>query len=270
MKLGVIAGNRLLPLLLLKSVKEQARYDSVTVICFRGETSRLAAKYADKVYWIEAGHLGALKKIIRAERLTDMVMAGQVNPMRIFRPSSWDKELSGLIASTCDFRPHTIFSSIIASLEKEGARFIDSTAYLGQHLAGSGALNGLTPASDAQDDVDFGIRLISRFVELDVGQTISVKNRSVVALESLEGTDRTLLRGYRLAGKGCTALKFAKLGQDLRFDVPVVGPATLRLLKKCGYRALVLEKNKVIILEKDKFLSAAKDLNMPVIGAASA
>ena len=105
-----------------------------------------------------------------------------------------------------------------------------------------------------------------RYVELDVGQIMAIKNTSVVALEALEGTDNTIKRAYRIAGKGCVILKFAKANQDMRFDVPVVGLSTLGLLKRISASALILEAGKVIILEKEKFLSQAASLGISVIG----
>jgi len=98
-------------------------------------------------------------------------------------------------------------------------------------LASSGTMNSLSLSQFTTKDLDFGLGAISRFVELDIGQTISVKSRAVIALESLEGTDKTIKRAYKLAGRGCIVLKFSKANQDLRFDVPVVGISTLKLLK---------------------------------------
>jgi DUF1009 family protein len=193
-------------------------------------------------------------------------MSGQISPWRIFKRGNWDKELYSLVARTKDLRPHSIFSEIIRYIEDEGITFLDSTAYLKECLADDGVMNNVNLGIDCKLDIDFGVKIISRFVELDVGQTIAVKERSVVALESLEGTDRTIMRAYRLAGKGCSILKFSKINQDLRFDVPVVGISTLKLLKHLDASSLVLEKGKVIILEKQNFLSLAKKWGIPVIG----
>lgn len=263
-KLGILAGNRLLPVLLASKLKENK--NKVVIVCFKGETSPLIRNYADKIYWIEAGHLGELRRIIREESLSGWIMAGQISPLRIFKRNLWDKELTLLADKVNDFRPHNIFLEIIKYLESEGVKFFDSTRYLKDSLADQGVMNGLSEADLYRGDIDFGVKIISRFVDLDVGQTIVVKERSVVALESLEGTNNAILRGARLAGRGCTILKFSKSNQDLRFDVPVVGISTLKLLRKIRAGACVLESNKVIILEKPKFLCLAKKWRIPVVG----
>lgn len=263
-KLGIIAGSRLLPVLLARKLKENK--NQVVIVCFKGETLPFIRNYADKIYWIEAGHLGELRRIIKKESLSGWIMAGQISPLRIFKRNRWDDELTLLAGKIKDFRPHNIFLEIIRYLESEGVKFLDSTQYLKDSLADEGVMNGPAETDEFQRDIDFGVEIISRFVDLDVGQTIVVKERSVVALESLEGTNNAILRGARLAGCGCTVLKFSKSNQDLRFDVPVVGVSTLKLLRKVKAGACVLENKKVIILEKPKFLCLARKWRIPIIG----
>lgn len=265
-KLGIIAGNRLLPIILAQRIKQNEKGYEIVALCFKGETSRDIYKYADKVYWLEVGQLKNLSRILTSEGISQCIMAGQINPLRIFNRKGWDEELISLVESIPDFRPHTIFGKIIDYLENRGIIFLDSTAFLDKDLVKEGVMNGLNLTIAAGRDVDFGLDMVSRFVELDVGQTIVIKNGSVVALESLEGTDRTIKRARTLAGYGCTILKFCKSNQDLRFDVPVVGISTLRLLRRIKASSLVLEKNKVIILEKEKFLSLAREWGIPVLG----
>lgn len=266
MKLGIIAGNRLLPIILARRIKQKNKNSKIIALCFKGETSQSIRKYVDKTYWINAGRLGDLKQVLGEENLEQCVMAGQINPLRIFRRSNWDEELISLMAETRDFRPHTIFKKIITYLEREGVTFLDSTLYLKEDLAEEGVMNGLNLDEEAKKDINFGIKVISRFVELDVGQIIVVKKGCVAALESLEGTDGTVKRAFKLAGGGCTVLKFSKINQDLRFDVPVVGISTLRLLRRIRAASLILEKEKVIILQKSKFLSLAKKWKIAVVG----
>ena len=265
-KLGIIAGNRLLPIILAQRIKQNEKGYEIVALCFKGETSRDIYKYADKVYWLGVGQLKNLSRILASEGISQCIMAGQINPLRIFNRKGWDKELISLVESIQDFRPHTIFGKIIEYLESRGIIFLDSTAFLDKDLVKEGVMNRLNLTIAASRDVDFGLDMVSRFVELDVGQTIVIKNGSVVALESLEGTDRTIKRAQALAGCGCTILKFCKSNQDLRFDVPVVGISTLRLLRRIKASSLVLEKNKVIILEKEKFLSLAREWGIPVLG----
>jgi len=266
MKIGIIAGNRLLPILLARRIKEKNPGCELIALCFKGETSSAIRRFADKTYWIKPGHLSALKRILKDEGIKQCLMAGQINPLRIFKRKNWDSEMLSLADSIKDFRPHTIFQKIISSIEEQGVKFLDSTFYLDKDLASAGIANGLKPAKALLNDIEFGLKVISGFVELDVGQTIVVKAGAVTALESFEGTDNTIRRGYKLAGKGCVIFKFCKAGQDLRFDVPVVGISTLKLLKRIKAKALVLEQAKAIILEKEKFLSLAKKWGIVVVG----
>lgn len=267
MKIGIIAGNRRLPILLAKSIKDQFADSKITAICIRGETSVQIKRYVDKSFWFNIGELRKVKQAIQESNTRDWVMAGQINPLRVFSRRGWDSDLTALMKDVKDIRPHTIFDRVILYLEEAGVSFLDSTRYLQKNLASSGIMNGLSLTDKLRTDIDFGVGIISRFVELDVGQTIIVKAKSVIALESLEGTDNTIKRGFSLARKGCTVLKFSKSSQDLRFDVPVVGISTLKLLKKICAGSLVLETGKVLILDKEKFLSLSNRWKIPIIGS---
>jgi DUF1009 family protein len=267
MKIGIIAGNRRLPILLAKSIKDQFADSEITAICIHKETSSQIKRYVDKTFWFNIGQLRKVKEAIQQSNTRDWVMAGQINPLRIFRQESWDEDLTALMKDIKDIRPHTVFDRIILYLEEAGVSFLDSTRYLQNSLASSGIMNGLSLTDKMREDIDFGVRIISRFVELDVGQTMAVKSKSVTALESLEGTDNTIRRAFSLAGKGCTILKFSKSSQDLRFDVPVVGLSTLKLLKKICAGGLILETGKVLILDKEEFLSSSNKWGIPIIGS---
>lgn len=265
-KIGIIAGNRFFPLLLAKRIKESKDNYKIIAICFKGETSKSILKYVDKAYWIEVGQLKVLQETLLKENINECIMAGQINPLRIFNRKNWDNELNTLVEKIEDFRPHTIFGEIINYLEDKGIDFLDSILFLKDDLAKSGVMNALSMDKAIQKDVEFGLDMVSRFVELDVGQTLVVKQQSVVALESLEGTDNTIKRAKSLVGGECTVFKFCKKNQDLRFDVPVVGLSTLKLLGRIKAKALVLESNKVIILQRQEFLSLARKMNIVVLG----
>ncbi len=266
MNLGIIAGNQLFPILLAQSVKEVDSSSKITAICFYGETNPLIRKYVDKTVWLHVGELEKLLQTIENERLKNMVMAGQINPRRIFRPSRWDRMMKKFVAEIEDFRPHTFFLKLINTLEEKGVKFLKSTVYMEKYLATEGIMNNIPLSPKTISDIEFGTEIISNFVELDIGQTIAVKNKAVVALEALEGTNLLIKRASRIAGDDVVILKFSKKNQDLRFDVPVVGIKTLRLLRKCGVHTLVLESKRVIILEKQKFLQEAKKFNISIVG----
>ena len=190
-RLGIIAGSCLLPLILARRIKEKNKDCEVVAFCFKGQTSKHISKYVDRCHWFPVGSFSEIRKSIKEEALSQCIMAGQINPLYIFRKEYWDQELTSLIDEVEDFRPHNIFDKVISYFEKAGVEFIDSTLYLKNDLAEAGIMNNLPLAQAVIKDIDFGLDVISKFVELDVGQTVGVKTKAVVALESLEGTDRT-------------------------------------------------------------------------------
>lgn len=266
MKIGIIAGNNLFPLLFCQSAKKKDSSLEIIAICFYGETNSLISRFVRKTFWLHVGEIECLLAILQKEHIAKLVMAGQISPRRIFYRKRWDATMLRLAETVKDFRPHTLFSHMICFLEQKGIEFLDSTMYIKEYLATDGVMNNVGVPCEVTGDVEFGARLLSRFSELDVGQTIVVKRRTAIALEGFDGTDRTISRGCRLAGKGCTVLKFSKKDQDLRFDVPVVGRTTLNLLKRMKAAALVLEQGRVIILEKERFLAESNRWRIPIIG----
>ncbi len=267
MKVGIIAGNRNLPLLLAQRIREHHSHYEIVAFAFKGETTPALENYVDALHWLPLGKLGELKRALANAGINQCLMIGQINPLRIFRQSQWDADLVAAVKEAGDLRPHAIFARIIAALEKQGIVFLDSTLYLQQDLAGEGPMTSCRPQRAVLEDISFGVDLAARFVELDVGQTVVVKQKAAVSLESLEGTDNTIRRAFQLAGSGCTVVKFSKSNQDMRFDVPVVGFSTLALLKRTKAASLVLERGKVIILDKERFLSRADRFHLPVVGA---
>ncbi|MBD3246515.1 MAG: DUF1009 domain-containing protein [Candidatus Omnitrophica bacterium] len=265
-KIGIIAGNRLLPVVLAAAIRRQCPECEIIALCFRGETSSRIKRFADRTHWLVPGHLARLIHLLKKYDLTRCILAGQISPLRIFQPRYWDRAFRELVDQIEDFRPHTVFSGLIHRLEQEGIVFLDSTEYLRDLLAHPGPMNKMIPDAHLQRDIVFGSRVAARYVELDIGQTLVVKNKTVAALESLEGTDRTLIRGARLAGRNCVAVKYSRKHQDLRFDVPVIGLRTLRVLRRMRAGACVLEAGRVIMLEKPKFLRAAARYGIPVVG----
>lgn len=267
--LGLIAGNRELPLIIARNFKTLHPDALLHVICLKGEANRAITRYADTLEWVTCTHLGALMRSIKKSGITQWMMAGQVSPIRIFNRFRWDKELRAFTLSLTDFRPHTIFTALIKKLEESGASFCDSTRYLSDELAAVGPMNTLTLAEHTQRDYAFSVNIISKFVELDIGQTIVVKNGAVAALEAFEGTDATILRAARFAGSGCLVSKFARRQQDMRFDVPVIGMRTLSILRRIRASGLLLEAGKVILLNKTRVLGQARAWGIPIIGVAT-
>lgn len=263
-RIGIIAGNRNLPLLLARVLKERGYY--VVAIGFFRETSSKINKLADKTYWLKVGELKKLADTVGKEGINSWVLAGQISPLNVFRKKNWDEDCLKLIETVPDLRPHSVFGAIIDYLQKKARiEFKSALSFLSSYTLSGKESFKWADFSDLKKEIDFGLKIVSKYVELDVGQTLGVKNKMVVALESAEGTDNTIKRAGKVAGEGVVIFKFSKSNQDLRFDFPVVGLSTLKLLRKIKAKALVLEEAKVVILEKKNFLKLASYFKIPVI-----
>jgi DUF1009 family protein len=266
---GLIAGNRRLPFLWAE--RARAAGHAVAAVGFSEETDpRLAAK-VDAFQLVSLGELGKLIKFFKAHGVRRAVMQGQIQHKQIYANIKADWRAKLLLAKQAlfvrDFRTEAILGSIARELEGHGIHLEPATWLMEPYLAGSGHLAGPRPDSRLRKDIAFGGALTRELNKLDVGQTVVVKRQSVVAVESIEGTDACIRRAAKLAGPGCTVIKLARPKQDLRFDLPVVGLKTFQVLAKAKAGALVLEAGKTLFLEKDKCLALAKRAGLAVLTA---
>jgi DUF1009 family protein len=264
--IGLIAGNRSFPLLF----SQEARKDPdirLVVAAFKGEADRRIAVWADKVCWVTPGRVRDIIEFFRREGVTDLVMAGQISPWRIFASRRhWDDLALNIAARIRDFRPHSIFGEFIKVFESEGFRFLSSLTCMGRYIAVEGVNNGVGLNECLESEINRAVELARDIVELDIGQTVVFKNKAIVALEALEGTDNTIRRGRKVCGTGFVVVKRATHNQDLRFDVPVIGTRTLSLLSRCRAKALVVHAGKTLILDKEKTLAIADKAGIPIVG----
>jgi DUF1009 family protein len=151
-------------------------------------------------------------------------------------------------------------------MREHGVELINSAAFLEPMLAGAGQLSERAPSEAERKDLEFGYRMADAIAGLDIGQTIAVKHQAVVAVEAMEGTDETIARAGHLAGGGVTIVKVAKPNQDMRFDVPIVGLATIQAMRIAGARVLSLDAGKTLIFDRDAFLASANEAGIAVIG----
>lgn len=249
--LGLIAGNRTLPLLLAR----QARALGVTrlvAVAFEGETDPALAKLVDDIIWLRVGQLGRLVAAFTERGVKHCVMAGQIAPKNLFdlRP---DLRAVGLLMRLKEKNAHTIFGGIADELKKDGVELISAVPWLQPLMAGAGFHLGKPLGEEETADVQFGFRLAKEVSRLEIGQTVIVKRGTVLAVEGFEGTDKALARGGELAGKdgGAVAVKVAKEEHDLRFDIPCVGPRTLEVCAASGVRVLAFEPGRTLLLEQE-------------------
>jgi UDP-2,3-diacylglucosamine hydrolase len=248
--LGIIAGNRMLPLLFAQQARARGAARLVAV-AFEGETEPGLASAVDEIIWLKVGQLSKMIAAFTDRGIHRCVMVGQIAPRNLFdfRP---DLRAMGLVLRLKKKNAHTIFGAIADELKKDGVELIEATPWLKPLMPANGFLLG-PKLSDAQRaDVEFGFQIAKEISRLEIGQTVVVKKGTVLAVEGFEGTDQCLSRGGTLAGKegAAVAVKVAKTGHDMRFDIPCIGPKTLETCAAAGISALVLESGRTLLLEQ--------------------
>ncbi len=268
MRLGLIAGNGRFPFLILDAARAQGH--DVTVIGLKEETFKdleTAAVLARAPYhWISIGQLGTCIRLLKAAGASHAVMAGQVKHTKIFRDIVPDAAFMKLIARLPFQNTDGLIGAVAGALRENGIELIDSTSLLGPLLARAGTMTDRMPSDEEQKDFEFGYPIADAIAGHDIGQTIAVKHRAVVAVEAMEGTDEVIGRAGHLAGHGVRIIKVAKPNQDMRFDVPVVGLATIQAMRIAGASALSVDAGKTLMFEKDAMLASANDAGITIVG----
>ena len=261
--LGVIAGLGSYPWQLARSAHAQG-VKRVVAFAFKGETERVIAKYADEVVWMHLGSLQALLDAVQAKGVTKLVMAGQIKPTRLFSLRLDAKALA--VLRTLKVRnAHTIFGAIGDELRAIGAELLPAYCFMETEMPAAGTLGRRAPDERELADIRLGAKVAKITSGLEIGQTVVVKEGTVLAVEGFEGTDETILRAGRLGGPGGVVVKVAKLGHDMRFDIPIVGLRTFKMLKKAKISCLAVEAKRTILLERDKLAAEADRLGIAFV-----
>jgi DUF1009 family protein len=259
--LGLIAGNGRFPCLVLEAAHAQGRPVTVVAIKDEAEPALVAAAEARgaTLHWVSLGQLGKVISVLKAASITEAVMAGQVKHVKIFSDFMPDLTLLSVIRRLTSKNTDSLIAAVADVMQEKGIGLLDSTAFLSPLLAPAGVLTRRAP--DAREDADlaFGYAQADAVAGLDIGQTIVVKDRAVVAVEAMEGTDATIARAGQLAGAGAVVVKVAKPKQDMRFDVPVVGVPTIAAMRAAGATALSVDAGKTLLIDGPAALVAAAD-----------
>jgi len=261
--LGIIAGNGVYPRLLADSARKVG-VKKIVAAAFTDETDSTLVQHVDLIEWIRVGQLSRLLKFFREQNIHDAIMAGQIAPKNLFdlRPD-WKALL--VLAKLKQRNAESIFAAIGNELAKVGVDLLPATTFLEEFLAPPGLIAGPKLTRREEEDVDLGWKIAKEIARLDVGQTVIVKNGTIVAVEALEGTNETIKRGGNLARKGAVAIKVAKPHQDMRFDVPVIGVETIRIAADAKLRAIVIEAGKTLLLEKDTIIDLANCSKLSIV-----
>jgi DUF1009 family protein len=267
-RIGLIAGNGRFPFLALQGARGLGH--DVTVVAVKEEAfpeleGAARAAGAD-LHWVSLGHLGKCIKILKAAGIRQAVMAGQVKHAKIFSGILPDLTLLSVLTRLRAKNTDALISAVAEVLRGEGIELLNSTAFLEPLLAKPGTLSTAAPSPEDLEDLAFGYRMADAIAGLDIGQTIVVKDRAVVAVEAMEGTDAVIKRAGEIAGGGTRVIKVAKPNQDMRFDVPVVGVATVEIMKAAGASVLSIDAGKTLIVDGERFFEAANAAGLVVVG----
>ncbi len=249
--LGIIAGNRSLPIVFAQQARKMG-VKKLVAVGFEGETNPDLAPLVDEIAWLRVGQLSKLISAFTGRGVKHCVMVGQIAPKNLYdiRP---DLRAMGMLLRLKEKNAYTIFGAIADELNKDGVELIEATPWLKPLMPDHGFHLGPKLSQDQQQDVEFGFRIAKEMSRFEIGQTVVVKDGTVLAVEAFEGTDKCLARGGELAGKngGAVAVKVAKQNHDLRFDIPCLGPQTLETCAASRIRVLAFEAGKSLLLEPE-------------------
>jgi DUF1009 family protein len=270
-RVGLIAGNGRFPFLALKGARSLGH--DVTVVAIKEEAfpelEDEAGKAGAELHWVSLGHLGKCLKIFKNAGIDQALMAGQVKHVKIFSGIVPDLTLLSVLSRLKARNTDALISAVAEVMRDNGVELLDSTAFLGPLLARPGVLTSRGPSEEENADLQFGYRMADAIAALDVGQTIAVKHKAVVAVEAMEGTDEVIARAGHLAGPGVRIVKVAKPNQDMRFDVPVIGIATIQAMRIAGASALSIDAGRTLVLDGEHVFASADEAGIAIVGRAA-
>jgi UDP-2,3-diacylglucosamine hydrolase len=261
--LGIIAGNGVYPRLLADGAR-RAGVEKIVAAAFTDETDPVLERHVNVLEWMRVGQLGRFLKFFRSQGIQHAIMAGQIAPKNLFdlRP---DLKALMLMGKLKERNAESIFAALADELAKIDVDLLPATTFLEDSLAQPGVIAGPKLSPRQEHDVELGWNAAKEIARLDIGQTIVIKNGTVVAVEALEGTNEAIKRGGTLAGEGAVMVKVSKPNQDMRFDVPVIGVETVRIAAESGVRVIAVEAGKTLLLERDAVIALANGSNMSVV-----
>ena len=262
--LGLIAGNGRFPFLVAAAGRRAGR--RVVAVAIKEETDPALAGEVDEIHWVSLGQLGRCIDALKSGGVREAVMAGQVKHKQIFAGIVPDLKMMALLARLALKNTDSLIGAVADTLGREGIALLSSTALLQDQMATTGAMTRRRPSGDELKDVEYGREVARALAGFDVGQTVVVKERAAVAVEAMEGTDEAIRRAGRIAGPGCTVVKVAKPRQDVRFDVPVVGPGTVAAMSEAQARVLAVQAGATLLLDRADLLAAAERADLAVWG----
>lgn len=262
--IGIIAGNGIYPETFVAGAR-RAGVKKLAVCAFENETKPELAAKVEAIEWVRVGQLSRMIKFFVTQGVKQCVMVGQIAPKNLFdlRP---DFRLLLMLAKLKQRNAETLFGAIADELKKDGIELLPATTFLEDLVPGPGVVAGPSLKKRRWEDVDYGFTIAKESSRLDIGQTVVVKNGTVLAVEAFEGTNECVKRGGSLGKGNATMVKVSKPNQDMRFDVPVVGPDTIRNAAESGVDVIAVEAGKTLVLAKNEVETLCQTLKVTLVG----
>ena len=261
--IGIIAGGGQFPLMVAEAAK--ARGLRTVAVALYGETEPVLSEKVDKIIWIKLGQLGHLIKAFRTEGVKNAIMAGSITKKRMFENLRPDLKGLAIMTKLAVFHDDDILRAVADELAGEGIEIVSSTAYLPELLVEEGCFTKRKPGKEEMEDILFGWKVAKELGRLDIGQSVVVRQKTVLAVEAIDGTDATIRRGGRIAKEKAVVVKVSKPNQDLRFDVPSIGLETIGIMGEVKAAVLAVEAGRTLIFDREKMLQKANEKKIAVI-----
>ncbi len=260
---GIVAGAGSLPLDFVLSARAKGR--DVIVFALEGAADRRLEEAAKgKVYWLKITQYKKLLFLLVIKGVRELVLLGKFEKSALYEKGRTLKQYSRKLGRLPDRKDYSILKEITRVLAFVGVKVTDGLEYLSHLVPTEGVLTATRPDKRVSDDISFGYDTAKKLAGMDIGQTVVIKDRSVVAVEAMEGTDAVIDRAFSIAGAGCVMVKVSRPGQDMRWDVPVVGPETIKKLSAGKFSALAVESGKMFVVDKEEVIKLADSVGMTV------
>lgn len=266
-RIGLIAGNGRFPIIFADNVRRLGF--TVSAIAHVGETLPELASHVDRIYWLKVGQFSKALAALKADGIRQAVMLGGIHKTHVFTALRPDLRALAIFSRLKHWKDDAILRAVAGELEREGIQIRESTFGLEGILAEEGNLTLKQPTKKEWEDIQLGWDTLKTLGTLDIGQCVVVKNQVIVAVEAVEGTDETIMRGGTLGGKGVVVVKRTKSHQDLRFDLPAVGPKTVQSMVTVNASVLAVEAGRTVILDREEMLANAQSAGIAIVGMAS-
>lgn len=259
----IIAGRHAYPLMLAKAARA-AGVKRISVVGFKGETRREIIPFIDEMHWVRLGAMREFLDTLKSLGISQCMMVGQIAPGNLFNVRM-DKLAVEMYKALEVRNAHTIFGAVVDAIEGLGIEVLPGNAFMECYTPEAGQLGRRVPTEREQADIELGLKLVKGTSDFEIGQTVAIKDGIIIAVEAFEGTNQTIKRAGKVGKAGCVIVKVPKVGHDMRFDIPVVGVKTFKVMKRAKVSCLAVEAGKTILLEKEKLIQLADQFNIAFV-----